>query len=154
MGLTKRLLEEEFLRWLTERGSQLPQHAANGGKNRPVLRHADGSNITEGEAIGLGAFGIVVHTSQLRINTAAIEEGLQRRCHDLGLGCRLHRVRGAGADGLDHDETVKVNGVDVLNPEYLSKVFITLLPVTATQRGADGEITAIDVGGERLTVVI
>jgi hypothetical protein len=45
----------------------------------------------------------VVHESKLRFNTAHIEEGLQLRCHDLGLGCRLHRVAGgaglrAGAD--------------------------------------------------------
>jgi hypothetical protein len=29
------------------------------------------------------------------------------------------------------------NGVDVVNPHYLSKVFITVLPVTATQRAPD-----------------
>ena len=55
IGLTKRRLIDEWLRWLTERGSLSILLHGVGGKNRPVLLQADGSTITESEAKALGA---------------------------------------------------------------------------------------------------
>ena len=130
-GLTKRRLPDEWLRWLSERGSQL--HGV-GGKNRPVLLHdADGSTITEREAKALGAVCCFVASSQRRTNTSRLEAGLQALAHGYGQGARLHRVVDAGASGIDPDETVLgSDGVtQVINPACLSKVFLTCLPVTA-----------------------
>ena len=140
---------------MTERGSQL--HA--NGKNRPVLRRANGDFITQSVAEGkLGGFIIMLHHSQLRLVCSTLEGLLQRHAHDYGLGRRLHRVVDAGASGIDPDETVRdpadPTGVqNIINPDYLSKVGLTCFRVTEWRRNPRGVVTGMRVGGEMLQVV-
>ena len=62
VGLTFRMLEEEHLRFLTERGlNQLhlveASQYANKARNRPILVKLDGDTITMGEAKAQGFKG-------------------------------------------------------------------------------------------------
>ena len=117
-----------------------------------MLRHADNTDITEGEAKRMGAFGFFVHESPLRFNASSVEAKVQQRSHHHGLGRRLVRFPDMGAGGLDLDETVPgANGKMKLNPNYRSKVFFTCLPVQQ-QRIIGGVITHIRVGGKWLLI--
>ena len=51
MGVTKRSLKIEYLRWLTERGAAPRNGKPVKGKNRPVLRWPNDSLIKESEAV-------------------------------------------------------------------------------------------------------
>ena len=48
----------------------------------------------------LGFKSCVLHGDVLKVNTTAIEDLLQSKCHDLGLPRRLHRRVGAGSSGF------------------------------------------------------
>ena len=48
----------------------------------------------------LGFKSCVLHGDVLKVNTTAIEDLLQSKCHDLDLPRRLHRVVGAGSNGF------------------------------------------------------
>ena len=98
-GETFRKLREEDLRWLTKRGDLA------GGTNRPTLEwsepRGERTHITMSEAREeLGFKSCVLHEDVLKVNTTAIEDLLQRKCHDLDLPRRLHRVVGAGSNGF------------------------------------------------------
>lgn len=108
IGETKRTLEIEALRWLSERGSQFTAS----GKNRPVLAWApedeDGQPaygqpvvIKESEAKAqLGFRSVFLYKNEEKANTTFVEDLLQERYHDLGLPRRLHRRVGMGDNGF------------------------------------------------------
>jgi len=118
IGETMRTLENEGLRWLSERGSQF--HAS--GRNRPVLAWApdDGQPVVikESEAKAQLGFGSVfLYKNEEKTNTTFVEDLLQERYHDLGLPRRLHRRVGMGDNGF---------GVqDEAGATELHKVFLT-----------------------------
>ena len=123
-GETFRKLREEDLRWLSTRG------ALGGGTNRPTLEwsvpRGERTHITMSEAREeLGFKSCVLHEDFLKVNTTAIEDLLQRKCHDLGLPRRLHRRVGAGSKGFkryfsDDEEEEDEDG----RPTKLHKVFM------------------------------
>lgn len=106
-GTTMRKLEDEWLRWLTERGSDLPGKK----KNRPVLRRMNGDIITMKEAevelgfwcaeVGVG--DILNHNcrgkedylqTHLTNATRDIDDDDKPHCR---LGQQLHRCIGKGS---------------------------------------------------------
>ena len=73
----------------------------------------------------LGFEPCVLHKDARKVNTTAIEDLLQSKCHDLGLPRRLHRRVGAGSKGFkryfsDDEEEEEENG----RPTKLHKVFM------------------------------
>ena len=127
-GETFRKLREEDLRWLTSRGD------LSGGANRPALEWSEPrgehgerrTHITMSEARKeLGFMSCVLHEDVLKVNTTAIEDLLQSKCHALGLPRRLHRRVGAGSKDFkrffsDDDEEEDEDG----RPTKLHKVFM------------------------------
>ena len=119
-GTTRRTLEIEWLRWLTERGSSLP--GAENGRNRPVLRRMTGETITMKEAedelgfwcaeVGVG--DIVNHNcrgkedylqTHLTNSTRDIDDTGKPHCR---LGQQLHRCIGKGAIEEKENEIFRV----------------------------------------------
>ena len=97
-------LEDEDLRWMTQRGNNKFDKEGNvvpgqdmGKKNRPVLVHPDGTNVTmktAREEFGFRSF--VVFKDLLHCNASRIEDKLQGLYQELPLGKRLWRCRGKG----------------------------------------------------------
>ena len=117
-GTTRRTLEIEWLRWLTERGSGLPGL----DKNRPVLRRMTGETITPKEAedelgfwcaeVGVG--DIVNHNcrgkedylqTHLTNSTRDIDDTGKPHCR---LGQQLHRCIGKGPIEEKENEIFRV----------------------------------------------
>ena len=110
---TGRLLPDEELRWLTERGSTI----VASGRNRPVYRRTDKLNkngepatITMGDARREYEFkSVTLFQSELKVNTTAIEDKLQEEFMRLPLGIgapgegagRCWRRPGMGNNGYD-----------------------------------------------------
>ena len=93
VGLTKRTLKEEGLRWLSQRGN----NTGKGGVNRPVLIKENGETIKESEATTAGFKSVIVFKSGYLINASAVEEILQASFQFLPLGVqRLWRFPGKG----------------------------------------------------------
>ena len=126
-GETMRSLEEEGLRFLTERGSQFHQS----GKNRPVLAWAptvEGGKptlITQGQAKArLGFNSVFLWKNEEKPNTTYIEDLLQQRVHSLGLPRRLHRRCGMGDNGFgDLEEHEDEEAAVELHKVYLTYSF-------------------------------
>ena len=101
-GETKRLLHEEDLRFLTERGSSF----LVGGRNRPVLGWNNGGNpklITMQECRDeLGFESVILWQNEKMVNTTHVEDLLQQKVHRLGLPRRLHRRIASGPNGFEH----------------------------------------------------
>jgi len=92
VGLTKRTLKDEGLRWLTQRGNNTGK-----GVNRPVLIKGDGETIKMNEATAAGFQSEIVFESGFIIDASAVEEILQASFHHLPLGLRrLWRFPGKG----------------------------------------------------------
>ena len=111
-GLTKQQKkEDEDLRWLTKRGRP------GGGRNRPVLLHADDSVITMKTARDKYGFrSRVVYESSILLNASGIEDAIQTHFKSLPLGSRrLWRwiAKGKSSDKADVEE------------KEIYKVFIT-----------------------------
>ena len=102
IGLTKRTLEEEALRWLTARGK------TGGGTNRPVLVHPNGENITMKTAEDdFGFQSQFLYKNSLLLNASLLEDCLQENFNDLVLGSRkLWRcvAKGKSSDKEDVEE--------------------------------------------------
>ena len=131
IGTTGRQLEEEALRWLTERGAQ-NQHKTrsgktyNGHKNRPVLRWMGGALIKESQAKKeLGAEMVTLHQSRLRLNETNIEDTMQTRLQKYNLGIRLHRYPAKGPK-----QAAKA-AEEYEDPDFLCKTCMACLPITA-----------------------
>ena len=120
-GETKRTLYDEALRWLTERGANLPEgQQYNGQSNRPVLLWNDGSTITMKTAIEQHGFqSVVVYESTYLFDATRVEDAIQTYFQDrLPLG--THKLWRCVAKGRHHDEN------DCLeNSINVYKVFIT-----------------------------
>jgi hypothetical protein len=85
-GYTGRLIEEEWLRWLTARGA------------RPTLLWTNGSFITMGDAeTELEFERVEVYSSLWKINARGVEAALQKRFQHLPIGQRLWRDADKGA---------------------------------------------------------
>ena len=132
IGTTGRQLEEEALRWLTERGAQNQRQTRsgketyNGHKNRPVLRWMGGALIKESQAKKeLGAEMVTLHQSRLRLNETNIEDTMQTRLQKYPLGIRLHRYPAKGPK-----QAAKA-AEEYEDPDFLCKTFMTCLPITA-----------------------
>ena len=121
VGETKRTLKDEALRWLTERGANLPEgQVYNGQRNRPVLVWNDGSTITMQTAIEQYGFqSVVVYESTNLLDATRVEDAIQTYFQDrLPLG--THKLWRAVAKGRHSDEN------DCLeNSKNVYKVFIT-----------------------------
>ena len=117
IGMTKRSLGEEALRWLSERGAD----TATTSQNRPVLRwKIDGAVIKESEAKDVLKFNSVwIYQTDKGANASYVEDRLQMRYDGLGLPRRLHRQCGMGDNGFTESLKNKDDG-----PE-LHKVFVT-----------------------------
>ena len=80
VGMTRRALEDEFLRFLTQRGTLLANGWSSSCKNRPILMKDEGftEHFTGKQAIEqLGAVCVEVFCSRLRANASAVEDRLQ-----------------------------------------------------------------------------
>jgi len=137
IGLTSRSLEEEALRFLSQRGAN---HAEDYDGpitvNRPVLQLKDPRPlpgaagaagrttrvVTEKQAMDLGFRSQVIHVDRLRFNASAVEDGLQLGINHAPLGQRLHRHV---AKGRNIDDMVRW-GVD-----SVTSVFITYVRLDA-----------------------
>ena len=125
VGYTGQMIEQECLRWLTERGN--PSKKDRKKRNRPTLRHCPtreqeelgllGKVITMKEAVEEVGFKVrEVYSSTLMYNARAVEAALQFLLDDLELGHKLWRK----ADkGKKYDQTAP------LTDEKVHKVFIT-----------------------------
>ena len=117
-GETKRLLQEEDLRFLTERGSTFRVD----GRNRPVLGWNNGGNpklITMQECRDeLGFESVILWQNEEMVNTTYVEDLLQSSVDRLGLPRRLHRRIASGPNGFEHVEREE-DGLE------LHKVFLT-----------------------------
>jgi hypothetical protein len=123
-GITKRLLFQEDLRFLTERGSNNPKTPK--ARNRPTLLTVDGKVIgmTYARKV-LGAKSLQLSASCLRANESKLEEMLQTQIQGKALGStRLHR---RVASGRNSEEA------DWLEESFVCKLFVTYLPVTALE---------------------
>lgn len=143
IGLTKRRLRDEALRFLTQRGD-----INEGCLNCPVLRLANGNVINYNKAVkDLRVKHKFIFNTKLKANSSRVEEGLQLAINHFPLGQKLHRVAGAGSGFKDPDEKT--------NPDYLSKVFFTAFKVTGRRyRTGRRAPTHICVEGEWLPVVV
>jgi hypothetical protein len=121
-GITKRLLSQEDLRFLTTRGSNNP--LTPGTRNRPTLLTVDGETIGMSYARKvLGARSLQLSASCLRANESQLEDILQTQIHDKALGStRLHRRVAMGRNSEE---------ADWLEESFVCKLFVTYLPVTA-----------------------
>ena len=125
-GETGQKLREEDLRWLTARGDLA------GGANRPTLewseprgKKAQRTNIWASEARKeLGFKSCVLHEDVLKVNTTAIEDMLQSKCHALGLPRRLHRRVGAGSSGFKRYFEDEEDEDEENRPSKVHKVFM------------------------------
>ena len=91
VGITKRTLVQEGLRWLTTRGANSVTPTSTQTRNRSVLQWPTGENITMKEAINvLGGNYFIVNHSQLRMNEKPLEDKIQGAIHHHPLGRRLH----------------------------------------------------------------
>ena len=100
-GYTGRQVEEEWLRFLTTRGTwnedEDGNRTYNEQGNRPVLLWADDRTITMKTAEKEMGFGVIeVYSSTLMINARYVEKALQVRYNHLPLGHRLVRVPDKG----------------------------------------------------------
>ena len=118
VGITKRTLAEEALRWLTERGTNSSTPTPKRKLSRPVLQWPSGQKITMKEAEDrLGANYFMLHHSQLRLNEKRLEDSIQGAIQHYALGHRLHRWVAMGRS--DEGNTVEHD------PNYVCKLFIT-----------------------------
>jgi len=114
-------LKDEALRWLTERGANLPEgQQYNGQRNRPVLVLHDETGITMKTAIEQYGFqSVVVYESTYLLDATSVEDAIQTFFQGrLPLG--THKLWRCVAKGRHSD----VN--DCLeNSNNVYKVFIT-----------------------------
>jgi len=117
VGITKRTLAEEALRWLTERGTNSSASTPKRKWSRPVLQWPSGQKITMKEAIDrLEANYFMIHHSQLRLNEKRLEDSIHGAIQHYALGHRLHRWVAMGRS--DEGGTVEYD------PNYVCKLFI------------------------------
>ena len=97
-GYSGRELVEEYLRFLTTRGScELDEYgesmdSSSKQRNQPVLLWLDGSVITKTDAeVKLGFKCIELYSSTLKLNARRVEMALQEYYQHLELGVRLWR---------------------------------------------------------------
>ena len=101
LGYTRRGIQDEYLRWLTTRGTG----PGWGQLSRPVLLWKDGSNITMGQAENeLGFKYVEMYSSSLMINARKVEKAMQERFQYLPLGTRLWRAPDKGPKWGDLEE--------------------------------------------------
>ena len=136
VGTTKRTLEEECFKWLTERSvvSSKGFGFATGHLNRPVLQFEqdDGSLrvITEGEAEGvLGFQKFLVYQNSLCLNATTVEDFMQKGIDHFDLGVRLHRHVAKGKKAEDDDAA---------DENYLVQVFVTFADYSVIDRVIPG----------------
>jgi hypothetical protein len=89
VGETKQdRLEREDLRWITERGANLPDgQGYKGGRNRPVLVWSNNKTITMKQAREqLGFQSQVVYELTFLIDASRVEDEIQNRYQHLDLG--------------------------------------------------------------------
>ena len=114
LGYTRRSIQNEYLRFLTERGAGLGWRQ----RNRPVLLWKDGSNITMGQAEKeLGFEYVEMYSSSLMINARKVEKAMQERFQYLPLGTRLWRAPDKGPKWGDLEEDGE--------SKFVHKVFVT-----------------------------
>ena len=80
VGMTRRALSVEFLRFLTTRGTLVKNSGSSYGKPRPILMQDENftEHFTGNQAIEqLGAVCVEVFCSRLRANASAVEDRLQ-----------------------------------------------------------------------------
>ena len=110
VGLTKRQLHEEDLRFLTERGAHLPEgQTYKGRRNRPVLVKKDGNTIKMKEARNeFGFQSTIIFSTEHKFDAAMVEAEIQRRFQGKPLGWKkLWRCPGKGPKR--HDCRVNAN---------------------------------------------
>ena len=117
-GYSGRELVEEYLRFLTTRGSaELDEYgeiidSSSTVHNEPVLLWRDGSVITKKEAEGeLGFKCLELYASTLKLNARRVEEALQQYYQHVELGVRLWRCPDKGAKYDTESDTNKVHEV-------------------------------------------
>jgi len=102
VGQTGRELDQEALRWVTERGAN---DGGAGARNRPVLSWKNGNRITMKQARELlGARAVKVFEHPQKMVACKVEEELQHLLDaklKLPLGIRLHRHVAMGAKADD-----------------------------------------------------
>ena len=123
-GYTRRRLVDEYLSFLTVRGSaELDEYGEiidsySTVRNEPVLLWRDGSVITKKEAEGeLGFKCVELYASPLKLNARRVEEALQQYYQHVELGVRLWRCPDKGSK---YDTEADANKVH--------KVFLTYSP--------------------------
>ena len=123
-GYTRRRLVDEYLSFLTVRGSaELDEYgeiidSSATVHNEPVLLWRDGSVITKKEAEGeLGFKCVELYASTLKLNARRVEEALQQYYQHVELGVRLWRCPDKGSK---YDTEADANKVH--------KVFLTYSP--------------------------
>ncbi len=120
VGLTKRGLPEEDLRWLTARGFNLQEgRPYRGQRCRPVLLWNDNesSEITMNQGrYYLGFLSEIVYESGVLLNASRVEDAIQTKFDDLPLGRKLWRCVAKGKSSDKKDAT---------EPKEVYKVFIT-----------------------------
>jgi len=133
-GTTKLELNDEDLRWLTERGANTAAGRDRGQRNRPVLQYADGRFIKESEArTDLGAISEFIKDFPTRLEATTFEDRLQTRINDYQLGHRLHRA------------VAKGRHIDDEFPNPRTRVFITAIPIVPGTLQYDTVTTATNV---------
>ena len=126
VGYTGRCIDDEYLRWLTTRGTaEIDEDgsiiAGSETRNRPVLVWPDGSIITMKQATQQLDFQYIeIYSSTLKLNARRVEKALQVRFQYLPLGVRLWRGPDKGSKYDHADDARKVH-----------KVFVTFSPRVA-----------------------
>jgi hypothetical protein len=126
IGYTGRHIDDEYLRWLTTRGTaELEEDgsiiAGSETRNRPVLLWPDDGIITMKQATQQLDFQYIeIYSSTLKLNARRVEKALQQRFQYLPLGVRLWRAPDKGAKYDRDDDARKVH-----------KVFVTFSPRVA-----------------------
>ncbi len=154
VGMTRRSIADEFLRFLTIRGSL---DSSEG--NRPILMKDEDfrDHFTMSQAIQiLGAVGVEVHCSRLRYNASAIEDRLQTFMKDeLGLHYP-NRLFRAVALGVHREDEATLNGEETIHRTFLTIFKIAENSVVKFEepKSYPKSVRFVNAAGEQTTVYI
>ena len=124
VGMTRQALKDEFLRFLTTRGT-LVANGWSSCRNRPILMKDEGftEHFTGKQAIELGAVCVEVFRTGLKLNATAVEERLQRFImetleeEEVNYPQRLFRAVAKGKKREDEDT---LNGDETIHRTFLT----------------------------------
>ena len=101
VGYTGRMINQEWVGWLSKRGAGGDGGVYDDRRNRPVLLRPSGQVITPAQAKDELKFSAKeVFADRLKVNARKVEAALQRRFQYLPLGVRLWRGRAAFVERL------------------------------------------------------